>query len=276
MDLPALKNPLGNIGSVHWGLELQGMSVGDTKAKSEKVLFCDPASKELGMQTACGAVPDSGTTLMLGPREHVEKLFDSICDNWHRCTEEVAKQQRVRRTSKAMVFHDLLADCSTWVNQSSINDLLTELPPVKMHLAGASGAKHDVTISPWAYIITTEVPVLRVVRKHIFGYGNISLEVPTDETKLKCMPAFETQEYFTKANGPVWIVGAPLFFEHVVSYDLSQTPVAMSIDPGECSACGASLLGESDSERQDSRLVQRSIRHVPKMRYPSIDITQPL
>jgi len=69
---------------MHWGVDFQGLSVGDAQAK---VLFCDPSEKEEHQETACGLIPDSGTTLMMGPQAHVDKLYKSLCENWERCKE---------------------------------------------------------------------------------------------------------------------------------------------------------------------------------------------
>lgn len=66
-----------NIGTDHWGGDFRGMSVGDA---SQPVLFCSEADMEEGQETPCGFIPDSGTTLMVGPAKHLELLFSNLCD----------------------------------------------------------------------------------------------------------------------------------------------------------------------------------------------------
>lgn len=275
MDIPPLENPMGNIGTVHWGLELQGMSVGDTSTTSGQVLFCDPSTKGAEMDTACGGIPDSGTTLMLGPAEHIIKLYEAICNQWPRCSDVAFTSDMIGGDTrrKSMAFHDLLSACHTWVNASSTaEDVLAELPPVRIHLAGANSEKRVVEISPLSYVILTEEPQIRNQKKHIFGGAVVENNGSESTTELRCTAAFAPQDYVTEKNGPVWILGAPLFFDNVVSYDLSQNPVALAINPGTCHTCGTSLLAESQRGRQR----QRNLRHVPKFRYPSIDVTKPL
>eukprot|EP00913_Durusdinium_trenchii_P032121 g30079.t1 len=39
------------------------------------------------MDSACGLIPDSGTTLITGPKHDIEKLYEGICQKWPRCKE---------------------------------------------------------------------------------------------------------------------------------------------------------------------------------------------
>eukprot|EP00439_Symbiodinium_sp_Y106_P013672 s1638_g1.t4 len=82
---------LRSLGQLHWGLELQGVSVG-----SGQISFCAPKHKQPGQRTACGMIPDSGTTLINGPREQVLQLYEEICRSWPRCMEaQVALEQEL-------------------------------------------------------------------------------------------------------------------------------------------------------------------------------------
>merc|ERR1719387_1209078 len=82
LDTPKLPNALLSVGQMHWGVDFQGVSVGKASAP---VKFCSPESKKKGQDTACGAIPDSGTTLFMAPEEHIQMLFEEICDGWERC-----------------------------------------------------------------------------------------------------------------------------------------------------------------------------------------------
>jgi len=66
---PKPKLQLGSIGQIHWGLDFSGVSVGNMKAP---IKFCSRHSMRASQQTPCGAIPDSGTTLMLAPAEHLD------------------------------------------------------------------------------------------------------------------------------------------------------------------------------------------------------------
>merc|ERR1712224_49766 len=82
LGTPKVKDALTSVGTVHWGLDFQGITIGE---KSLPLKICSPKSKKKGQVTACGAIPDSGTTLFMGPQEHIKKLFEGICDGWKRC-----------------------------------------------------------------------------------------------------------------------------------------------------------------------------------------------
>lgn len=82
LNTPRQEQAMGSVGSLHWGLDFRGISVGKA---SSKVLFCSPESKEPGQQTACGFIPDSGTTLMMGPEKQILSLYADLCQRWDRC-----------------------------------------------------------------------------------------------------------------------------------------------------------------------------------------------
>lgn len=82
LNTVAPKGAMGSVGALHWGLDFQGVSVGGA---TQKVLFCSPSSKKQGQETACGFIPDSGTTLMMGPEKHILSLYDELCSRWDRC-----------------------------------------------------------------------------------------------------------------------------------------------------------------------------------------------
>mmetsp|Transcript_44584 Transcript_44584/g.70923 ORF Transcript_44584/g.70923 Transcript_44584/m.70923 type:complete len:637 (-) Transcript_44584:70-1980(-) len=82
VNTPEHSNRLSSVGRLHWGLDFQGVSIGKEKLK---VGFCDPSSKKEGMETACGIIPDSGTTLIAGNEANIGVLFEALCQNWKRC-----------------------------------------------------------------------------------------------------------------------------------------------------------------------------------------------
>ncbi|CAK9083526.1 Aspartic proteinase A1 [Durusdinium trenchii] len=90
INTPPHPNALSSVGKLHWGLDFQGISIGDQKMQ---VSFCDPKSKEAGMETACGIIPDSGTTLIAGPEMQLGMLFEAVCNGWQRCKDTQAKLQ---------------------------------------------------------------------------------------------------------------------------------------------------------------------------------------
>jgi hypothetical protein len=74
---------LGSVGKSHWGVNFHGISIG---SKTVPVTFCAAGDKK------CVGIPDSGTTLMMAPAEHLISLYAKICDEWPRCVDRYKKK----------------------------------------------------------------------------------------------------------------------------------------------------------------------------------------
>lgn len=90
----ALRTPqtnfLSSSGKVHWSLNFHGVSVGEQELVAG---FCGDSK--------CSVIPDSGTTLFAGPQEHIESLYESLCQRWARCKQTHEKLQKgVHKLSK--------------------------------------------------------------------------------------------------------------------------------------------------------------------------------
>eukprot|EP00933_Yihiella_yeosuensis_P006253 TRINITY_DN110957_c0_g1_i1.p1 TRINITY_DN110957_c0_g1~~TRINITY_DN110957_c0_g1_i1.p1 ORF type:complete len:640 (+),score=124.51 TRINITY_DN110957_c0_g1_i1:71-1921(+) len=84
LNTPNREDWLGSVGQLHWGLDFRGISVG---GRTVPVSFCTPEEKAEGADTACGIIPDSGTTQIMGPKVQIAKLFDDLCRKWKRCND---------------------------------------------------------------------------------------------------------------------------------------------------------------------------------------------
>lgn len=251
MNTPASSNPLSSVGHVHWGLDFQGISVGNQKHRLE---ICDPASKKKGMESACGLIPDSGTTLIAAAEPQLLALYESVCNNWSRCKE--AHKQIVKDAAAGKLpvmaangspepgqievhpvetLQALLTGCSDWMAGVDLNK---EMPKLTFHVAGANGNKDELVISPRNYILLSEaeLEMPTVVKRH----GQKKL-VKVKQQKQVCTMAFTPLEYETANNGPVWIMGMPLFYEHTVHYDRGngkERGVTMAFTRQDKEACG--------------------------------------
>mmetsp|Transcript_58137 Transcript_58137/g.101790 ORF Transcript_58137/g.101790 Transcript_58137/m.101790 type:complete len:501 (+) Transcript_58137:83-1585(+) len=254
MNVPPLVNPMGNIGQVHWGLDLQGMSAGSASAP---VLFCDPSTKKKHQQSACGAIPDSGTTLMMGPKDQIHDLYAGLCSAWPRCDSVAQNHTMVPRSR---IFTELLGACDDWLDEA--HDGILEVPPIILHLAGSDGRPRQVKLTAWSYVVKYLIPDMEFVKTHVEGLGDFEVIIPSDNIKTRCGPSIGEHEYTTRQNGPVWILGSPLFFENSLSYDISVQPPQIAINPGPCTTCKASLLDADINPRQVKRLPRnlRSLR----------------
>jgi len=269
LGTPAVPGALGSIGEFHWGLDLQGVSVGNS---SVPVQVCSPASMRAGQQTACGAIPDSGTTLIMAPARHLQLLFTELCDQWERCHNASADSQR----PKHELFQTILLSCEEWLT----DDVgLHELPPVHFHLAGADGAQRTIRLDGPSYVLATKQEEMRYVTQHLFGVFPLKVAVPTGRVRDVCLPGFGSHHYNTQKNGPVWILGTPLFYEFQVGYNLQSTPPSISLLDEPCGACedGAALVSSS---RHVSGAASHAVgrpRHVHgPMRIPKLNTSLPL
>lgn len=235
-------NPLGSIGVEHWGLDLQGVSVGKVSAP---VIFCSPDSKASGMTSACGAIPDTGTTLLVaGSSDQLWTLFGALCDAWPRCSKSLEKGGD--DTKKIKAFEGLIDKCADWLGSGGGVD---ELPTLYFHFGGTGGSKDSVGISPRSYLLSGKSP----------------------DGKVNCQLAFETADYVTKSNGPVWVMGLPLFAEKKVIYDMAANTISFSDET--CSSCDdkdfVARSGRNGHKRRGTRPLTRG-----RTRHPSFNVTQ--
>lgn len=180
MNTPASSNRLSSVGQVHWGLDFQGISVGDQK---QRLKICNPASKKKGMQSACGLIPDSGTTLIAAAEPQLLTLYESVCNNWSRCKETHQQIEKDAAAGKLPVMsanesqdgqievhpvetlQALLTQCSDWMAGVDLNK---EMPKLTFHVAGANGNKEELVINPRNYILLSEaeVEIPTIIKSH--------------------------------------------------------------------------------------------------------------
>jgi len=293
-----------SIGQVHWGLDFRGISVGKYDAP---VKFCKASEMGKGQKTPCGAIPDSGTTAFMAPKEHLISLYESLCDGWNRCKRNHTAMVKaahdakaaamsafksdpfhIEPASKAVIFQQLILDCNDWLSEG---EGLDELPPIHFHIGGANGTKQTLNLFGWSYIIETQEKDFKYIYKKIPGIGKLPTGRNfTGQSKKVCSPAFSTMDYSTEQNGPVWILGTPIFYEYQVGYDLESKPPSISFSTSSCGSCGkaqpkamkskTSLMSQSTSAHQ-TRMRSHASVHQPRIvngpfRVPNLDYSKPL
>mmetsp|Transcript_23485 Transcript_23485/g.51954 ORF Transcript_23485/g.51954 Transcript_23485/m.51954 type:complete len:504 (-) Transcript_23485:54-1565(-) len=236
---------LPSIGKIHWGLDFRGVSIGS----SPEVAVCSPSTMKPGQVSPCGAIPDSGTTVMMAPKEHIVTLLSGLCDEWPRCQQETANFTHPEM--KHIYFMKLLMTCSEWMTPEQGLD---ELPPLKFHFNGSSGKTRQILLKGSSYILQTMRNEVHYVTKHLMGV--IPMKIPVDTVKKEvCLPAFSASDHMTQNNGPIWILGTPFFYEYDVHYDMTSNPpsIAFSETPcGSCSKQGAGLVAQSQEVQLSS------------------------
>jgi len=301
-----LQNPLVNVGKAHWAFDLQGVSIGGA---TMPIQFCSDAEKKHGQKTACGIIPDSGTTHLMGPQKHVDLLLDGICDQWDRCKNNyTAMVKAATAAKKAAIDHYgsdpfdikafdkqttlamLLADCSTWLTGENGLD---ELPPLVFHMAGDDGSSQLIELPGWAYVAESMMDEVLYNYTDILDQGKVAVGSNSTGRKRKvCAPAVAPVDYQTAQNGPIWILGTPVFYEYKVVYDLKANPPAVSFESmrGSGAPCGScdeegALLTQSEENleivheggRREKRAARAPRQLSGRPRFPTkIDVNRPL
>lgn len=211
LGLSPFSSPLQNIGKLHWGLNFHGLSIGTHGSSAPtETIFCGPETMKQGMDTPCGIIPDSGTTLLLGPKEQVVALEAGICSKWERC------QTHSKGVPSSVAFNELLHACGDWLTKEKG---LLEIPSVFFHVKSGDGKLEAFELTAWALV--TEM----------------RMREWDNSVKKVCKSSIGKMEYITQKNGPVWIFGHPLFYEYNVGYDMSTKQVSLKKE--ECQPCSA-------------------------------------
>jgi hypothetical protein len=265
LGTPIQENRHGSIGQIHWGLDFRGISVG---SHSAPVKFCRPEDMKAGQTTPCGGIPDSGTTSFMAPRDHLTALYESLCDEWPRCAGNFSAMKdaaagakkiaidtfgsdpwEIHAASKYMIFQRLMFDCQNWLDPTIGLD---ELPTIHLHIAGSNGTKETLNVRGWAWVIETHEKDFKYVYKNVPGIGKMPVGKNYTGTSQKvCSPAFSEMEYNTEMNGPVWILGTPIFYEYQVHYDMQSNPPGISFADTPCGSC--------DDKSKEQALMSRSV-----------------
>eukprot|EP00429_Kryptoperidinium_foliaceum_P075680 CAMPEP_0176230316 /NCGR_PEP_ID=MMETSP0121_2-20121125/24237_1 /TAXON_ID=160619 /ORGANISM="Kryptoperidinium foliaceum, Strain CCMP 1326" /LENGTH=540 /DNA_ID=CAMNT_0017569657 /DNA_START=60 /DNA_END=1682 /DNA_ORIENTATION=+ len=226
-SMPA--SALGSVGASHWGLDFRGVSVGSGELM-HRASFCGGVGLAPGQQSACAAIPDSGTMVLMAPTEHLKELFAMICGAWPMCADQAEKDPSMPNFQKLQV---ILQDCETWIDQTG----LESLPTLTFHVAGALGAQQELKLPPEAWVLDVLEEEVHYIRKHVMGVVPTRVPQVTGKKRKVCAPAFGEQEYNSSRNGPVWILGTPVFYKYRVGYHLDTAPPSISFSQEPCGAC---------------------------------------
>jgi len=148
----------------------------------------------------------------------------------------------------------VLLRCEDWLGaNTSVGSnagamLNKELPSLHFKLADDVGKPATVVLDPVDYIMETMSSEMMFVAEHLMGiFPRDLLEHATVQEKKVCVPAFGEMDYNTKVNGPVWILGTPIFYKYQVGYNMSSTPPGISFIEESCGTCQASLVSHGSA-----------------------------
>jgi hypothetical protein len=115
--------------------------------------------------------------------------------------------------------------CDQWSHCDKVDEFesmvescrnIDSLPPIHFHVTGTNSAK-QLEVPPSTYVFR--------------------------ESSARCKLAFDVLDYHTVENGPIWILGMPIFFAYEVFYDVASSPPSMAFSPSDgCRSCSGSFL----------------------------------
>jgi len=259
----AMDKPLGGVGVKHWGLDFRGISLGNAEATTQeegRLAICDESSMQPNQKTPCGAIVDSGTTLIMAPAEHLARLFLQLCDAWPRCQKAIPEAESDDQDDETVLAGKIKA----FITEASSCEDFDSLPSLFFHVRGQDGTAQAVELTPNDYMIETKQEVTKVVKKWLLGVIPVAVKEPTARKERVCMPAFHHHKMNTEVNGPVWMFGTPFFYKYTVAYDRNTKPPAISFNQGECTECGSlmahSFLASSVQRTSGRRILETEPR----------------
>jgi len=229
--VPPQPDAMQSEGHAHWTIDLRGVSVnGGNPIGSGKV------------------VPDSGTTLLMGPAKSVQDLFTSLCKAWPACANVGGNE------SEYITFQKVLEDCP---------ESRKDMPKLTFHLGSGASTK-DLSMTEVNYVMETEEDQLEDVTKHL-GDLTIHGEKKTGQKVRKCIPAFGVMSDMPESGSEeLWILGTPLFAKYKVTYNLNEKTIGFSepcdVCPGSRKAARLFREQTSQAEIPRHRVLDRPAR----------------
>lgn len=265
MDPPEPSTWLSSVGKSHWGLDFRGVTVhGETL--DAKVEICNQMLP--GQKTPCGAIPDSGTTVIMAPATQIKLLFEAICKVWPRCHKEATGMKEPHKVMQSLLFQ-----CQEWldiggsaVGNNAGQALNDELPSLQLHIADANGQPMVLTLDPVDWIMETVQDQMHFIADHLTDVFPANLVDSANKQKYTqqkaCAPAFGVMDFDTKLNGPVWILGTPIFYKYQVGYNMVSPIPGISFVDDECGSCKKETVLVSQGNVSSARTPRRAIRQM--------------
>jgi len=238
MDPPEPPAWLSSVGQSHWGLDFRGIAV-HSETLDAKVDICSADQMLPGQKTPCGAIPDSGTTVIMAPATHIKLLFEAICKAWPRCQEEATGIKEPHKVMQALLFRceEWLSTDGSTVGSNAGEALNKELPSLNLQIADANGQPMVLTLDPVDYIMETVQDQMHFIVNHLTDVFPTNLLESVGMQKKACAPAFGVMDFDTKLNGPVWILGTPIFYKYQVGYNMVSAIPGISFVDDQCGFC---------------------------------------
>ena len=165
---------------------------------------------------------------------------------------------------KTSSFISLLDNCATWMGANNSNgrgEGLDELPQINFLLKGENAEPTNYPLSGFAYVNEVMAEQVEKTRANLKGVMPDESLNRTGHLKKVCTPAFGAMEMVTQTNGPLWILGQPLFFQYNVNFDRKARTIGL--EPHQsCSSCGPAAPSKSSSLAEQESIEPRRPRMI--------------
>lgn len=187
---------LDTIGKEEWALHFRGVSIGQNDSKVADVCLTNTGMDEDGV---CAAIVDAGRDI-LGPAKHLSLVNAAICDAWLPCKDAYEANQlfvqdvaanKQTPDNKTVVLSRLLESCEG----------LTGMPSLKFHVAGTGGNTQMLVIPYQGYV---------------------------SKNNGTCGLGLGVSDAVTDKGNPIWILGASIFYQYHVEFNLERDPHTLS------------------------------------------------
>jgi hypothetical protein len=181
---------------------------------------------------------------------------------------ELGLSKEVLTTLKASSFISLLDRCATWMGaETGEGKGLDELPQINFLLKGENAEPKNYPIHGAAYVNVVMAPEVERVRANLHGVVPLEVLNRTGHKKKVCTPAFGAMHMQSHTNGPLWILGQPLFYQYNVNFDRNARTIALT-DRSTCGQCQNHPPSQTLSLAEKARQMQRRprvIRGTPRL-----------
>jgi hypothetical protein len=146
----------------------------------------------------CAAIIDSGSNIIAGPREEISRITRRL-----KVKTDCSNLKQLPHLSFKLGGHDVNLPAAAYV-------MKVKLPTWARHPSGRASLSEGSTATPWEHVLETlRDRGLDLGPSISGGLGGMHMKELAGLKEL-CMAAFVTLDMNT-ANGPLWVIGTPLF-----------------------------------------------------------------
>ena len=268
---------LTTVGDYHWGLRISNVGINNASGITLMDGNNDYGFHPCDSGNNCAAIIDSGTSMLVGPWLHVEGIL-ALVDQGGGVLSELMMESscEATRSDGSRIIDELPSIVLTLGEERAQFELQPEMYMGSVGLSGASD------LAAWKYLERRRKLPIEKLRQASSSCMPMFQYIEACSSQLEC--EMSTPQ-MTEHNGPLWILGLPMFRQFAIAFDRSSDPAKISLNTltvgsNACASCSGSseqekLKSSSEKEGEQShRLLppggqQRKPIDLQKLRRPS-------